>query len=69
MDRCTEFDRCLGAIALGFFGTALLVWPSGEGANRFDPLGILILFLAPLGWAHGSIYSVNRAKLPPRTAP
>jgi drug/metabolite transporter (DMT)-like permease len=55
----------VGAIALGFFGTALLVWPSGEGANRFDPLGILILFLAPLGWAHGSIYSVNRAKLPP----
>ena len=55
----------VGAIALGFFGTALLVWPSGEGANRFDPLGILILFLAPLGWAHGSIYSAKRAKLPP----
>ena len=55
----------VGAIALGFLGTALLVWPSGEGANRFDPLGILILFLAPLGWAHGSIYSANRAKLPP----
>lgn len=55
----------IGAIALGFFGTALLVWPSGAGANRFDPLGILILFLAPLGWAHGSIYSANRAKLPP----
>ena len=55
----------VGAIALGFFGTALLVWPAGEGANRFEPAGILILFLAPLGWAHGSIYSVNRAKLPP----
>jgi drug/metabolite transporter (DMT)-like permease len=54
-----------GAIALGFLGTALLVWPTGEGANRFDPLGILILFLAPLGWAHGSLYSVHRAKLPP----
>jgi drug/metabolite transporter (DMT)-like permease len=55
----------VGAIALGFLGTALLVWPAGDGANRFDPLGILILFLAPLGWAHGSIYSANRAKLPP----
>jgi drug/metabolite transporter (DMT)-like permease len=55
----------VGAIALGFLGTALLVWPAGEGANRFEPLGILILFLAPLGWAHGSIYSVSRAKLPP----
>jgi len=55
----------VGAIALGFLGTALLVWPAGEGANRFDAAGILILFLAPLGWAHGSIYSVSRAKLPP----
>jgi drug/metabolite transporter (DMT)-like permease len=53
------------AIAVGFGGVALLVWPSGEGANQFDPLGILILFLAPLGWAHGSIYSQQRAKLPP----
>jgi len=55
----------VGAIALGFLGTALLVWPAGEGANTFDALGIFILFLAPLGWAHGSIYSVSRAKLPP----
>jgi drug/metabolite transporter (DMT)-like permease len=53
------------AIAVGFGGVGLLVWPSGEGANQFDPLGILILFLAPLGWAHGSIYSQRRAKLPP----
>lgn len=55
----------VGAIAIGFAGVALLIWPSGEGANHFDPLGIFILFLAPLGWAHGSIYSVQRAKLPP----
>jgi drug/metabolite transporter (DMT)-like permease len=55
----------VGAIALGFLGTALLVWPAGAGANTFDSFGILILFLAPLGWAHGSIYSVARAKLPP----
>lgn len=53
------------AVALGFAGVALLVWPSGDGANHFDPLGLLILFLGPLGWAHGSIYSVRRAKLPP----
>lgn len=55
----------VGAIALGFGGVALLIWPSGEGANRFDTLGLVILFLAPLGWAHGSIYSARRAKLPP----
>jgi drug/metabolite transporter (DMT)-like permease len=55
----------VGAIGLGFLGTALLVWPAGEGANTFDPLGIAVLFLAPLGWAHGSIYSASKAKLPP----
>jgi drug/metabolite transporter (DMT)-like permease len=52
------------AVALGFVGVALLIWPDGAGANHFDPFGIGILFLAPLGWAHGSIYSVQRAKLP-----
>ena len=52
------------AVALGFVGVALLIWPAGDGANHFDGLGIFILFLAPLGWAHGSIYSVQRAKLP-----
>jgi drug/metabolite transporter (DMT)-like permease len=55
----------VGAIAVGFAGTALLIWPAGDGANRFEPLGILVLLIAPLGWAHGSIYSVRRAKLPP----
>ena len=55
----------VGAIAVGFAGTALLIWPAGAGANRFDPLGILILLIAPLGWGHGSIYSQRRAKLPP----
>ncbi len=53
------------AIAIGFAGTAFLIWPAGEGANSFEPLGILILLLAPLGWAHGSIYSMRRAQLPP----
>lgn len=53
------------AIAIGFAGTALLIWPSGKGANHFDPPGILLLLLADLGWALGSIYSVRRAKLPP----
>ena len=53
------------AIGLGFVGTALLVAPTGEGANNFDPLGILILFCAPIAWAHGSMYSAARAKLPP----
>jgi drug/metabolite transporter (DMT)-like permease len=54
-----------GAVVLGFAGTALLVAPAGDGANRFDPLGILILLIAPIGWSHGSLYSANKAKLPP----
>jgi drug/metabolite transporter (DMT)-like permease len=53
------------AIVVGFAGTVLLIWPAGEGANRFDLLGILMLLLAELGWAHGSIYSQQRAQLPP----
>ena len=52
----------VGAIALGFLGTALLVWPAGEGANSFNPAGILILFLAPVyvpvNLLHGWIQSV-----------
>jgi drug/metabolite transporter (DMT)-like permease len=53
-----------GAVILGFGGVALLIWPFGDGANHYEALGIFVLFLAPLGWAHGSIYSVRRAKLP-----
>jgi drug/metabolite transporter (DMT)-like permease len=52
------------AIAVGFAGTALLIWPVGQGANSFDPVGIVILLLAPLGWAHGSLYSIKKASLP-----
>src|SRR5262245_12785056 len=52
------------AIAVGFAGTALLIWPSGAGANSFDPVGIVILLIAPLGWAHGSLYSIKKATLP-----
>src|SRR4051812_14458080 len=52
------------AIAIGFLGTALLVAPAGDGANSFEPIAILVLFVAPIAWAHGSIYSARRASLP-----
>ncbi len=52
------------AIVIGFAGTALLVAPTGDGANSFDLVGIVILLLAPIGWSHGSIYSARKAKLP-----
>ncbi len=53
-------------IVLGFGGVAALVWPAGDGANHLDPLGLLILLLAPLGWGHGSLYAARRAHLPSR---
>jgi drug/metabolite transporter (DMT)-like permease len=54
------------AVVIGFAGVTLLVWPAGDGANRFDLGGVLILIVAPLSWAHGSLYAARRAKLPPR---
>jgi drug/metabolite transporter (DMT)-like permease len=54
------------AVALGFAGIALLVWPSGDGANHFDALGLFVLFLAPIGWGHGSLFAARRAQLPSR---
>jgi drug/metabolite transporter (DMT)-like permease len=51
-------------VGIGLVGVALLVWPAGGGANAFDALGILILLVAPIGWAHGSLFSAHRARLP-----
>ena len=53
------------AVIVGFVGTALLIWPGGEGANSFELVGIVILTLAPIAWAHGSMYSQRKASLPP----
>jgi drug/metabolite transporter (DMT)-like permease len=55
----------LGVI-VGFAGVAALVWPSGVGSNSFDPVGLGILLLAPLGWGHGSLFAARRADLPKR---
>jgi len=56
----------LVGIAIGLAGVALLVWPFGDGANTIDLFGVGILILAPLGWAHGSLFSARKAKLPAR---
>jgi drug/metabolite transporter (DMT)-like permease len=50
-------------VAVGLVGVAVLVWPFG-GAASFDALGIAILVLAPIGWAHGTLFSAHRARLP-----
>jgi drug/metabolite transporter (DMT)-like permease len=53
-------------IAIGLAGVVLLVWPFGEGANAIDLFGFAILLCAPIGWAHGSLFSARMAKLPVR---
>jgi drug/metabolite transporter (DMT)-like permease len=56
----------LVGIGVGLAGVVLLVWPFGDGANTFDLAGVVILLVAPLGWAHGSLYSARKAVLPAR---
>jgi drug/metabolite transporter (DMT)-like permease len=56
----------LVGIGIGLAGVVLLVWPFGEGANTFDLAGVVILLVAPLGWAHGSLFSARKAVLPAR---
>jgi drug/metabolite transporter (DMT)-like permease len=55
-----------GAVGLifGFVGVALLVSP-GElaGSSHMDPVGAIVLLLAALSWAAGSLYS-RQAQLP-----
>lgn len=54
------------AVVIGFAGVALLVWPAGEGANQFDLAGVIILGIAPISWAHGTLYAARKARLPSR---
>jgi drug/metabolite transporter (DMT)-like permease len=51
-------------IGLGLAGVALLVWPAGD--VRFEAVGIGVLLLSPIGWAHGSLFSARAADLPRR---
>jgi len=53
-------------IVVGLAGVAFLVAPSGAGGVTFDLLGIAILVVGPIGWAHGTLYSARRADLPAR---
>lgn len=51
-------------VALGFAGIAVLIGPAGlSGAGAVDRTGAIVLVLASLSWAIGSIYA-RRAVLP-----
>jgi drug/metabolite transporter (DMT)-like permease len=49
--------RVLAGFFLGFAGMVLLVGPAHLGGARVDLLGAVVLLLASLAWASGSIYS------------
>jgi drug/metabolite transporter (DMT)-like permease len=50
--------RVFVGVLLGFCGMALLVGPKNlGGSDRISPFGALILVVASLTWAYGSIYS------------
>lgn len=44
------------ATAVGFFGVAFLVWPSGGGPS-YDPFGVAMVLFSPFLWALGSLYA------------
>ncbi|MBI2776528.1 MAG: EamA family transporter [Chloroflexi bacterium] len=52
-------------IAIGLAGVALLAWPTGDPGS-LKLFGVVILLIAPFGWAHGSLYAAHRAVTPPR---
>ena len=45
----------LGTV-IGFAGVAVLVWPAGSSGG-FDPFGVAVVFLSPVFWATGSLFS------------
>ncbi len=54
----------LVGVTLGLFGIALLVFQSQkDGITSFDPLGIILIFVAAISWAGGSLVS-RYAQLP-----
>lgn len=55
----------VAGVAIGLAGVAILVGPSANAAESFDPGGILALIISPICWSTGSLYSAHRAKLPP----
>jgi len=41
---------------IGFAGVAVLVWPTGASGG-LDPFGVAVVFLSPVFWATGSLFS------------
>lgn len=53
--------RKTAGILLGFVGLVILFYPDLQASmDRSYLIGVLVLFLAPLSWAIGSVYSKHR---------
>jgi drug/metabolite transporter (DMT)-like permease len=55
----------VAGLALGFGGTVLLIRTGGHGGGSVDPAGALVLLVAAVSWATGSMLS-RRLHLPRR---
>jgi drug/metabolite transporter (DMT)-like permease len=51
-------------IVIGFAGVALLAWPVGGPSGALEPMGLLLVLLAPIGWSSGSLFAARRAHQP-----
>jgi drug/metabolite transporter (DMT)-like permease len=66
--RRREWPPVMGllGLGLGLAGVAILVAPSLSGTHVVDPVGALVLVLASVSWAFGSLYA-RQAALPSST--
>ena len=56
--------RTLVGIALGFVGVTLLIGPGKISGSAVDPAGALVLVLASISWAAGTIYAGHAPRTP-----
>jgi drug/metabolite transporter (DMT)-like permease len=54
----------VAGIVIGFSGVAILAWPAGGPSGSLEPLGLLLVLLAPIGWSTGSLFAARRARQP-----
>ena len=62
LNRRRPSGLVIGGLVAGIVGVAILLAPV-EGIDQLDPLGIVLVILAAISWAAGSLYA-RRAPLP-----
>ena len=54
----------IAGVVIGLVGVGILVGPSSEANESFDPGGIIALLISPISWGAGSLYASHRARMP-----